>query len=111
LTGHGAIAYKARMSLACFACGAIESIAPGGRVGFRDVCARCSVDLHVCRNCANHDTGAQNQCREPQAEFVSERERANRCDWFRPHSGAGGSGTGERDRARGALEGLFGKKK
>jgi len=94
----------------CFACNAEVSLAPGERVGFRDVCARCGADSHVCRNCAHHDRSAQNECREPQAEWVSDRERANRCDWFSPGGAGGGGLVREREKARGALEDLFKKK-
>lgn len=82
----------------------------GERVGFRDACEKCGADLHVCRNCAHHDPTAHNECREPGAEFVSDRERANRCEWFRAGEG-GGPGAGERSRALSDLEGLFKKKR
>lgn len=94
----------------CFACGREVSIAAGERVGFRDECPACSADLHVCRNCAHHDPSAHNECREPQAERVRDRDRANLCDWFRPGEEAGG---GERAReqgdARAKLDALFKK--
>ncbi len=68
----------------CFACNAEVSLASGERVGFRDDCSHCGADLHVCRNCAHHDPTAYNECRESSSERVSDRERANRCDYFRP---------------------------
>lgn len=94
----------------CFACNADTTSAPGERVGFRDVCPRCGVDAHVCRNCTHHDRSAHNQCREAQAEWVSDRERANRCDWFAPGGAGGGALAREREQARGSLENLFKKK-
>ena len=68
----------------CFACAAAIELAAGERVGFRDSCEACGVDLHVCRNCAHHDRSAYNECRESSAERVADRDRANRCDYFRP---------------------------
>jgi hypothetical protein len=93
----------------CFACAATVILASGERVGFRDDCARCGADLHVCRNCDHYDPGAYNQCREPQAERVGERERANRCDWFRPRSAGEAAGEPPERAARAALEQLFRK--
>jgi hypothetical protein len=93
----------------CFACGTPIELASGERVAMRDSCPRCSADLHVCRNCAHHDPGAYNQCREPQAERVSDRERANRCDWFAPRRDE----QAPADRAaaaRSALDALFKKR-
>lgn len=52
-------------------------------IGFRDDCRSCSADLHVCLNCRFYDPGKENRCREPQAESVRERDRANYCTYFR----------------------------
>jgi len=85
------------------------SLSPGERVGFREECESCGSDLHVCLNCAHHDPGAHNQCREPGAEHVADRERANHCEWFRPGEGGGDRVAAERDRSRTALDALFKK--
>ena len=54
------------------------------RVGFRDDCPRCGWPVHVCHNCEFYDPGFHNQCREPMAEAVTDRERANFCEYFTP---------------------------
>jgi len=51
-------------------------------VGRRDTCPFCGSDLHVCLNCRFYDPGAYNNCREPQAERVVEKDRSNFCDYF-----------------------------
>jgi len=92
----------------CFSCGRQVALAAGERVGFRDACDGCRADLHVCRNCRHHDPSAYNECREPNAERVGERERANRCDYFAPGDAAGkppGGGAGGNP-----LDALFRKK-
>lgn len=94
----------------CFACDAPVELATGERVGFRDDCPGCGADLHVCCNCQNHDPGAHNQCREPNAEWVSDRERANRCDYFRPGGRGGSEAAAAGARARTDLDALFKKK-
>ena len=68
--------------MVCHACGA--EIAARERVGRRDRCERCGVDLHSCRQCRFHDPAAYNECAEPQAERVLDKERANFCDYFTP---------------------------
>ncbi|MEN8182109.1 MAG: hypothetical protein ABFS46_06195 [Myxococcota bacterium] len=90
----------------CFACAAVRELASGERVGFREACEACGADLHACRNCAHHEPSAYNECRESSAEWVSDRETGNRCDYFVPGSGVGRAGD-ERDRAKDALDGLF----
>ncbi len=82
-------------------------------MAFRDECPRCGADLHVCRNCRHHDEHAQNQCREPHAEPVRDRERANRCDWFGAAEASASGATSraaEREASRAALDALFKKR-
>jgi hypothetical protein len=93
----------------CFACDAPLDLGSGERVGFRDACERCGADLHVCRNCAHHDPSAYNECREQGAERVSDRERANRCEWFAPGGAGGGAASRERSDALSKLDDLFKK--
>jgi hypothetical protein len=94
-------------SMRCFACDTSIELAAGEGVGFRDSCERCSGDLHVCRNCRHHDPGAYNECREANSEWVSDRERANRCEYFTPGDGAGGEAAAEAAVAKANLEDLF----
>jgi hypothetical protein len=101
------------MAIVCYACG--SDVGARERIGRRDRCERCGVDLHSCRQCRFFDPRAYNACAEPQAERVLAKERANFCDYFAPAapetSSAGGnrpapSPTAPRD-ARADLERLF----
>jgi hypothetical protein len=93
----------------CGACGEEIALAPGERVGFRDECPRCGGDLHACCNCAHCDSASYNECRESSAERILDKERANRCDYFAPGSGAVGEGATGRAAALADLEKLFRK--
>ena len=81
-----------------------------------DECSYCHADLHVCKACEFYESGAHNDCRESSAEFVSDKERGNFCDYFRQsHSlklsnGASdiSSGKSKSDAARDAFNALFG---
>ncbi|HOE15860.1 MAG TPA: hypothetical protein PLX02_00445 [Syntrophorhabdaceae bacterium] len=64
----------------CFRCHAPVA---DGKVSFKDECPSCRSDLHVCVNCLFYDTGKHNSCREPQADYVKEKDRANFCEYFR----------------------------
>ncbi len=70
-------------TIACFRCGASLSALtlPLSR---RDQCPECTADLHVCKMCLYFDRSVPRQCREDGAEDVTEKERVNFCDWFRP---------------------------
>jgi hypothetical protein len=63
----------------CHKCG---SAAGAEKVGRRDECEVCGADLHVCLNCAFYDQARANQCFEPQAERVQEKDRSNYCGYF-----------------------------
>ena len=93
----------------CFSCNAAVELAAGERIGFRDTCEKCDSDLHVCLNCIHYDSNAYNQCREMNAEWVSDRERANRCEYFAVGDRPRGSAGAEPARARAALDDLFKK--
>jgi hypothetical protein len=59
-----------------------SELAIGRSVGRRDECPSCHSDIHCCLNCAFYDRSASKQCREPAAELVKEKARANFCDFF-----------------------------
>jgi hypothetical protein len=64
----------------CHKCGAIIQLEMIGR---RDECHACGADLHVCLNCDFREVGRANECFEPQAERVKEKDKSNFCDFFR----------------------------
>jgi hypothetical protein len=95
-------------SLVCWKCGApLESEPqPLARLA---ACPTCHADLHVCRLCIFYDPGVADHCREPIAETVQDKERANFCGYFQPRPDA--HARLESDPAREAkaqLEALFG---
>ena len=77
----------------------------------RDECKKCRAELHTCRMCVDYDPRVGNQCREPTADPVSDKTRANFCGHFKPKEGAfTAANTAEIDKAKSELEKLFGKK-
>jgi hypothetical protein len=73
--------------LRCYKCGHayVQPNAPG----FQDVCDGCGSYLHCCFNCRFHDEYAHNHCGEPQAEYVSDPNGLNRCEYFVFKAGPG----------------------
>jgi hypothetical protein len=63
----------------CFKCKTPISVE---KVPFRGECSQCRSDLHVCLNCIFYDEGKANRCRESQADYVKEKDRANYCEYF-----------------------------
>lgn len=78
-------------------------------------CEKCGADLRACRNCRHHDTRASNECRETEAELVSDKHRRNFCEYFEFTEralgvGAAGPGPDRAAEARAKLDALFKKK-
>ena len=118
-------------ALVCWKCGAslAELSLPLQRT---DECKQCRAELHACKLCEWYSTAVAKHCREPIAEEVNNKERANYCDYYKPRMDAysdagltaaakakaeldslfgGGKPAAEStDAARAALDALFGKK-
>ncbi len=92
----------------CYHCGTELSF--GDRVGLREECPQCRNDVHVCRNCQFYDRSSYNECREPSAEVVREKDRSNHCEYWSPSSGLGAGGGKAAQDLLAAAEALFKKK-
>ena len=55
----------------------------------RAECDHCGAALHACRNCTFYERSAYNECREPSAERVVDKDASNFCDFFQGVSAAG----------------------
>jgi len=93
----------------CFSCGA--QLDGRDKPGRADTCCACDADVHCCCNCEFYEPGSYNECREPQAERVLEKNRSNFCDYFAFRQEAGISalpGTASKKRSN-PLDALFKK--
>ena len=95
-------------ALVCWRCGAsIEDLPlPLGR---RAECFACHAELHVCHMCQFFDPSVSQSCREPIAEVVKDKKRANFCGYFQVKPGAFRAQDNAADgTARSQLDALFG---
>ena len=96
------------IELVCWRCGEalVDIPLPLSR---RSECRACGAELHVCRLCENYDPKLAGSCQEDRAEEVSDKERANFCDYFSPQPDAyHPRDDSEKLLARAQLEALFG---
>lgn len=91
----------------CSFCG---SALPGGRIGFRDLCADCGRELHACVHCGFYKPGAYRDCLETVPEAVKDKDRMNFCEYFKPEPGSvkGGAGKSKSQAAKCDFDKLFG---
>ncbi len=74
-----------------------------------DECKQCGAELHVCKLCEFYNTSVAKHCREPIAEEVKDKERANFCDYFKPRPGVySTAGAAAAAQAKADLDALFG---
>ena len=92
----------------CHACG--KTVGSDGVVSRAALCDGCGAELRCCLNCRFHDKSAYNECAEPSAERVLEKDRANFCDYFAPRPTGAPASSGGKAPALGDLERLFSKK-
>jgi hypothetical protein len=93
--------------LVCWKCGASVGAEPLPLSRLAE-CRACRAQLHVCRMCAFYDTRVAKACREPVAEQVNDKERANFCGYFQPRKDAHVPAAGAARNARAELDALFG---
>lgn len=93
------------MSACHFCAGAIDAAM---RIVRDTECPHCRRDLHACVQCRDYDPHTHNKCRESQAEWVTDRERRNFCDYFKlDPAGRPGAMRGRADSARKKLDDIF----
>lgn len=88
----------------CFSCGFGFNFT--SEVGRREECPKCRADIHVCKNCSFYDRNLYNECREPQADVVKEKDRSNFCDYFQLSTSGTSSGPTQAD-LKAQAEALF----
>ncbi len=94
--------------LVCWKCGAslADLTLPLRRL---EECRTCGAELHVCKLCEWYSVAVAKHCREPIAEEVKDKERANFCDYFKPRPGAySKADVSASSKARDELDALFG---
>jgi hypothetical protein len=98
----------AALEFQCWRCGVVivEEVALLRR---EEMCTACNADLKVCKSCTFYNPSVSDACDEPIAAEVTNKERANFCDYYKMSRSAfrrSASGTDSVERAQ--LDALFG---
>ncbi len=96
-----------KVKLHCWKCAEplVDILLPFSRLAR---CKACKADLHVCRMCEFFDTTVSHHCREPIAEKVNDKTRANFCGYFQPCENARRNEHTRAKSSQASLESLFG---
>jgi hypothetical protein len=91
--------------LTCYQCNKALELESGIKVGRQEECPHCYASLHCCKMCFFYDPTAYNECKEPTADRIVDKEKANFCDFFK--IGSGGDGGQGKDKLFNAANSLF----
>ncbi len=83
------------MAILCYKCGKELSDTYKIMVGRGDTCSHCMASIRCCKMCHFYDVKAYNECREPNADRVVDKEKANFCDYYKI---GGGPSNAEKER-------------
>ncbi|EQC46981.1 hypothetical protein M899_0168 [Bacteriovorax sp. BSW11_IV] len=73
---------EASTKVLCFHCNKETGYSAGAKVFRGDECPHCSSAIHCCKMCTFYDVSAYNECKEPSADRIVEKEKSNFCDYF-----------------------------
>ena len=71
------------MSIQCFDCGSVLLLSETKTISRQDTCDHCYKDIRCCKMCTFYDPKSYNECREPTADRITEKEKANFCDFYK----------------------------
>jgi len=99
------------MTIICHNCGKSFELDGKSSISRKEECPHCSADIHCCLMCRFYSQSSYNECTEPVAERITEKEKANFCDYFSISSGDGIQSTkNSRNQQLEAAAALFKKK-
>ncbi len=94
------------MSIECYKCHKeIAELSSQVKISKNEECPHCYTSLKCCKMCVFYDPHAYNECKEPVAERIVDKEKANFCDYFQ--LGTGKSSQDNKEDIMAAAEKLF----
>lgn len=94
--------------MVCWKCGSNIEV---GEIYRTSECPECKADLHSCKACSFFSPGNHFDCKESIDNLVTDKERANFCDYFRANKNLNPSASNAKSKAeeaKAAFNSLFG---
>jgi hypothetical protein len=70
------------MKIQCYNCQTELLVEIGQKIGRHDDCHKCNRGMRCCKMCQFYDINSYNECNEPLAERILDKEKVNFCDHF-----------------------------
>lgn len=71
------------MSIQCYKCQHELELMGNKDVSRNEECPSCYANIRCCMMCGFYDKNSYNECREPSADRVVEKEKPNFCDYYK----------------------------
>lgn len=71
-----------KSELLCYNCKKSTGLDLNQNVSRHEECPHCYANMHCCKMCTYYDQSSYNECREPMANRILEKEKANFCDYY-----------------------------
>ncbi len=71
----------------CYKCDHVLDLSEETKIYRQDECDKCSAYIHCCKMCVYYDEHSYNECREPIAQRIVDKEKANFCDNYKLRPG------------------------
>ncbi len=96
----------------CYNCHTKLALSKNSIVSRSETCPSCNSDIRCCYNCKFYSTNSYNECKEPQADRVVDKNKSNFCDFFsistsREKGQNGSSYEEEKEKIKKQLDSLF----
>ena len=78
---------KKKDSIHCYKCDHTLDLSEDSKIYRSDECDKCSANIHCCKMCVFYDEHSYNECREPIAQRIVDKENANFCDNYKLKAG------------------------
>jgi len=100
---------KQNNNAVCYQCHNVLEIGHEEKILRHEGCSFCQTSLYCCRMCIFYDKNSYNECREPQAERIVDKEKANFCSYYKIRGGDS-SDAATKNELFSAADALFKKK-
>lgn len=95
----------ASKNISCYNCNSELEFEAGAKITRHDECDKCKANLRCCKMCLFYDVLVYNECKEPNAERILDKERPNFCGYF--EVGSASNNSNDRDQLFADANALF----
>ncbi|MBT4791988.1 MAG: hypothetical protein HON90_10485 [Halobacteriovoraceae bacterium] len=93
------------MAIICYHCKEEIKLENTASISRSEECEQCAANIRNCFMCNFYDKNSYNECREPTADRIVDKEKANFCDFYKVNQR--GKYNSEKEIALNAAEALF----